>query len=153
MHRLIRTCRTWKQTPETLEMVKCINQACVGGTEMCKEGFTGILCTACEAGLGKVGGHGCETCLPPAVNAVRLLGVLICVCFVICLFIYKTITSAEQEKSDLSTIGKIGFSFLQFNSLALQFDYEFPPIVEGFLTVQEQPATVGACSFSFSYEC
>ena len=29
-------------------------------------------------------------------------------------------------KSDLSTIGKIGFSFLQFNSMALQFDYDFP---------------------------
>ena len=75
-------------------------------------------------------------------NALRLLGVMTGVCFVIVYFIRSTIKSALQAKSDLSTIGKIGFSFLQFNSIALQFDYEFPPFIDDFLTVQEQPATV-----------
>ena len=57
-------------------------------------------------------------------------------------FIRATAKSALKAKSDLSTIGKIGFSFLQFNSLALQFDYEFPPMVETFLKIQQQPATI-----------
>jgi len=53
-----------------------------------------------------------------------------------------TIKTAQASKSDLSTIGKIGFSFLQFNSMALLFDYEFPPFVETLLKIQEQPATI-----------
>ena len=64
------------------------------------------------------------------------------VSFIIIFFIHRTTKSALQQKSDLSAIGKIGFSFLQFNSMALQFDYEFPPMLEGFLKIQEQPATV-----------
>lgn len=32
-------------TPETLEMVECINEACVGGAQKCQTGYTGILCT------------------------------------------------------------------------------------------------------------
>ena len=96
----------------------------------------------CAEGLGKTSGHGCETCLPTAANALRLTGVMGCVSLMIILFIRATIKSALAAKSDLSTIGKIGFSFLQFNSMALQFDYEFPPMVETFLKIQEQPATI-----------
>merc|ERR1719410_2883950 len=136
--------------PETLEMMTCINTACEGCEAMdntcqdklCTKGFTGVLCTDCAEGLGKTAGYGCETCLEPAVNFVRLLGVMIAVCIIIVLFIRSTIKSALTAKSDISTIGKIGFSFLQFNSMALQFDYEFPKAVQMFLTIQEQPATV-----------
>merc|ERR1719361_2155465 len=113
----------------------CINEACVGDTtdNFCTEGYTGILCTDCEEGLGKKGGHTCETCLPPGINAMRLIGVFIIAIGMIILFIRMTIKSAEAVKSDISTIGKIFFSFIQFNSLALQFDFEFPPMVSGFL--------------------
>ena len=96
----------------------------------------------CQDGLGKTSGHGCETCLHPAVNFLRLLAVMGVVSAMIVLFIRATIKSAMKAKSDLSTIGKIGFSFLQFNSMALQFDYEFPPMVDMFLRIQEQPATI-----------
>merc|ERR1719474_733537 len=123
-------------------MMSCFTTACIGGEDLCDEGVTGVLCTDCDEGLGKTSGHGCETCIHPALNALRLMGVMIGVCFVIVIFIRATIKSALKAKSDLSTIGKIGFSFLQFNSIALQFDYEFPSFVEKVLKVQEQPATV-----------
>ena len=96
----------------------------------------------CIDGLGKTSGYGCETCLPPAANAMRLIGVMGVVSLVIVYFIRGTIKSAMKAKSDLSTIGKIGFSFLQFNSMALSFDYKFPPIVDMFLKIQQQPATI-----------
>lgn len=96
----------------------------------------------CEDGLGKTSGHGCETCLSPTANLLRLFGVMGIVALVIIWFIRTTIKSALEGQSDLSAIGKIGFSFLQFNSMALQFDYEFPPMVETFLWLQEQPASV-----------
>merc|ERR1719295_565502 len=65
-----------------------------------------------------------------------------CVSLIIVYFIRATIKSAMKAKSDLSTIGKIGFSFLQFNAMALSFDYEFPPMVQTFLKIQQQPATI-----------
>lgn len=128
--------------PESIEMMRCINSACVGGSQKCEDGFTGILCTDCDKGLGKTSGHGCETCLPPGENLLRLMGVVGAVSIMVIFFIRQTIKTAEASKSDMSTIGKIGFSFLQFNSMALQFDYEFPSFVTLFLKAQEQPATV-----------
>jgi len=114
----------------------------IEGTPLCEEGYTGVMCTDCESNLGKEGSFGCQHCLSPGINALRLLGVFAVVVLVIVAFIRATIKSALKAKSDLSTIGKIGFSFIQFNSMALQFDYEFPPMVQWFLKVQEQPATV-----------
>merc|ERR1711971_326681 len=130
--------------PESLQMMTCINNECIGGENgnepnedgyYCTDYHTGVLCTDCEDGYGKTGGHICEVCPPPAVNAVRSVGLMLMVMLIIVLFIRATIKSALKAKSDLSTIGKIGFSFIQFNSLALQFDYEFPDFVEVFLEV------------------
>merc|ERR1719249_609980 len=94
-------------TPETLAMMACINPACVGGPQRCEPGYTGIMCTDCEPAfkdgkmrkLGKKPGHACEVCLEPAVNAMRLAGVLTAVMLVICFFIRSTIKSAEVAKS------------------------------------------------------
>ena len=108
--------------PDNIEMMSCFNTACEGGRsaryastgELCSEGFTGTLCTDCSEGNGVVSGFGCETCLDPYINALRLGGVLLAVFLVMILFIVQTIKSAEVGKSELSTIGKILFSFLQF---------------------------------------
>jgi hypothetical protein len=128
--------------PENLAMIECINEACAGGTTGCQTGYTGILCAECDTGLGATAGHLCETCKETSVNALRLLGVLGIAVVSTVFMIYSTITTAEAAKSDMSTILKIGMSFLQFNSLALQMPYQYPPIVDTFLAVQEKPATV-----------
>jgi len=130
-------------TPETRAMMECPTVECIGGNGTgCSEHYTGWLCTDCDVGYGKAGAHKCDKCPEPGLNALRLVGVAILIFLVIIVFIRMTIKAAEAVKSDLSTIGKIAFSFVQFNSLALQFDYEFPPAVDGFLTVQEVPGKV-----------
>lgn len=73
-----------------------------------------FLLKECEPGLGAKAGYLCETCPPTEQNVLRMLGVLVAVSVVIVVFIYQTIKAAEAEKSDLSTIGKIFFSYLQF---------------------------------------
>ena len=130
-------------TPETLEMMECVNQACVGGSKMCETGFTGPLCTQCEQGLGEGSGFGCNRCPPIGLNVMRMAGTTLAVTIIICAFIRQTIKSAEAPQSEFSTIGKIFFSYVQFNSIALQFDYSFPPIVDSMLEVQEAPAHIG----------
>eukprot|EP00494_Astrolonche_serrata_P001971 UN01977 len=72
----------------------------------------------------------------------------------IVVLIWKTINSLREEievknaggsyseKPDFTIILKIFFSYLQFNSLANKFSYEYPPIISGILATQEAPATI-----------
>jgi len=131
--------------PETRKMVKCFdNNACLGGSpeEQCAPGYYGSLCADCGANHGSKPGHLCETCPDLVLNILRMFGVCIGVTIMLVLFIREAIKGAESKKSEIGSVIKIGFSFMQFNALATKFNYQYPPYVKALLEVQEFPASI-----------
>jgi len=149
--------------------MRCLlDAACAGGPPSrrwgyCEFGYKGVICSTCEKdplltesehGFGLKGSFQCEMCPEPFINVLRLGGsVVVGVIFLIA-FIYNTIAGIRSEMeareqgvalkktSDFTVIGKIFFSYIQFNSLATKFEYNYPSSVEKVLTMQELPATV-----------
>lgn len=132
-------------TPKTRAMIKCFeNNACLGGApgEQCAKGYYGSLCADCGANHGSKPGHKCETCPDLKLNILRMFGVCFAVIILLVVFIRETIKGAESKKSEIGSVIKIGFSFMQFNALATKFNYNYPPYVNALLAVQEFPASI-----------
>jgi len=117
-------------TPETRRMMSCFdNNACLGGPpgKQCAKGYFGSLCADCGADHGAKPGHLCETCPDFVQNVFKMFGICVMVFVGIVYLIRKTIAGAEVKKSEISSVFKIMLSFTQFNSLAVKFNYNYPP--------------------------
>lgn len=142
--------------------VKCLNSACLGreereaaaaagddaGESGCLEGYTGHLCTVCEAGYGRAGDHDCERCPDPYVNRIRLAAAALVLVLVTSLFVYFTVKTALEPAALTGILMKIVLSCLQFNAIASSFEFEFPKVVDRMLSVQETSTSVGTSLLS-----
>jgi hypothetical protein len=104
--------------------IKCMYPAaCVGGAQVCATTYTGPLCSACEAGFHVNSDWTCSSCPNPTLNALRIVGVAIAILVGCFLSVYMAIASAESEAATYSIIIKVVSSAVQFNALAVNFNF------------------------------
>mmetsp|Transcript_15180 Transcript_15180/g.30724 ORF Transcript_15180/g.30724 Transcript_15180/m.30724 type:complete len:3257 (+) Transcript_15180:52-9822(+) len=128
---------------ENLEFIECVNDACIGERGQCDDGYRGVLCTECEDGYGRSEEFECEECNSFALVIVGVIGTWLLVIFIAIIITAVSVTEAEnvaeeeedEEKpeTDASTLIKILLNFLQFNTVAASFNYEWPSFVRGLL--------------------
>ncbi|GAB5360179.1 hypothetical protein AAMO2058_000605300 [Amorphochlora amoebiformis] len=133
---------------EKASFIECVNQACLGETNDCSTGYTGMLCSVCEDGYGRQGEYDCVKCPGIILNAFRLAGAYIAVMAAGVILTYVNVDTAqrsvEQGLKDLNGIDsgrsaivlKILLNSIQFNSIAATFKYKWPKPVEFMLTYQ-----------------
>eukprot|EP00466_Bigelowiella_natans_P018842 jgi/Bigna1/143429/aug1.78_g18137 len=145
--------------PNELKFLTCRNNACQGVRGECAEGYKGVLCSVCEDGWSRSGQSDCVKCQGGTEAQVTLLrniwkiqkhGDLIV--SALCMHCQEEMDGV-REKSSLdrtSTLVKITIFAVQFNSLAADFEYEWPgfvrvPIMIPFLSI------ITVAIFAFKY--
>jgi len=103
-----------------------------GGVDgsLCAVGYQGNLCTDCQSGWGRTQLFQCAECYGAATNrAILALACLLIILF-LWVLIWRTLKEAKHFYEDkrvkrvLSICIKIGISMVQFNALAVSFDYQ-----------------------------
>jgi hypothetical protein len=128
--------------------LECLSPACVGGERLCATGYGGPLCTVCDPGYTRSGRLGCKKCPDPSVNRLRTVGGVIGGMVLVCVIVLSTLSGSPDNKPRHSVAIKVLVASCQFNSLAVSFDYDWPPFVAGLLYMQEDVVTSGTAFFS-----
>eukprot|EP00466_Bigelowiella_natans_P013273 jgi/Bigna1/75341/fgenesh1_pg.34_\ len=156
----------WSPANE-LTFLKCRNDACIGERDECASGYNGILCTVCDAGWSRARQHECIECQgDPGLAAFQIIGSWILVAIVGIALTYINVNEAEEEIAGvkdqrqesvdedhfdrISTLVKITISAIQFNSLAADFDYEWPNFARSLFLSQR---TVGIFGSLLNVDC
>jgi len=147
----------WRaQTTGAPAFLTCLNSACMGESgarelddgdySFCREGYTGALCTVCESGYGRTGDYECETCPSDNENRLRIFAVAAVLMLLVAGFTYSTIKTAIRNggTGSAGVLLKIVLSCLQFNSIAANFDFQWPGPVQELLDAQQQGANIGS---------
>ncbi|GAB5365697.1 hypothetical protein AAMO2058_001080100 [Amorphochlora amoebiformis] len=147
--------RFWLSPYETdVTFIKCRNLACEGVRDECATGYRGTLCTECIEGYGRYRDYECLPCLGGAIMALfRFMGAVMFVCLIGVLLTVINVAEAENEMTlgqdtgqwdRVATLAKITLSAAQFNSVAADFDYEWPSFVKGVLDTQGAIGDMGS---------
>jgi len=99
----------------------------------------GNLCTECQRPeWGRVARFDCERCPSPTTNRLRLFLSVLVLFLVVSGTTYVTLKSNKRSRT--SIILKILLSYVQLNSLAASFDFEWPdPVRQLFVTFSTAP--------------
>ena len=126
------------------------SQSCSGDrNSQCVSPYTGNLCATCIKGYQLNNKYECSKCPDLSANNGRLVGIAIA--FVVIGTAYAHYTSKESKNTVPGQVLKVVISMIQFNSLAIQFQFSWPYPLSSFLQVQLDSSYVGA-SF-LSVEC
>jgi len=131
-----------KWEKDTLSFLECRNDACIGERDQCAKGYYGVLCTECENGYGRVREYECVQCSSPKLAILAILGAWTLASGIGICLAYINVKEAEaamdgQGDNDTSSVLiKILLSALQFNSIAVTFDYEWPSFLSDFLSAE-----------------
>jgi len=130
----------------TLEFVECLNEACPPQRGQCEDGYTGVLCTECEKGYRRGDEFMCEECQGGlGLVVVQIIGAWILIFLIATVITLFNIRDAEKVvreheqgvedelETDASTMMRILLNFLQVNTIAASFNYEWPSFVSGLL--------------------
>eukprot|EP00455_Lapot_gusevi_P014332 TRINITY_DN17119_c0_g1_i5.p1 TRINITY_DN17119_c0_g1~~TRINITY_DN17119_c0_g1_i5.p1 ORF type:complete len:634 (+),score=97.92 TRINITY_DN17119_c0_g1_i5:441-2342(+) len=124
--------------------IKCPNPlACVGGASICAPNYRGTLCTKCASGMFLDQNFECSPCPTRTFNALRFFGVIIGVLVFCAASIYVAIPRDPKKQAIHSIILKIIYSAFQFNSLASNFDFQWPDGIADVLAAQKSASYVG----------
>ena len=131
--------------------------ACIGGEEVCLSPyFEGIACSECSRGYGREGKFECSSCPEGGANEMRIIAGFVGVMLIISIMTWNTLRTALKAAGMSSVAIKIFVSAIQFNSLAMSFDFHWIEPVKTVLTVQETAVSIGSsllnidCFFSES---
>jgi hypothetical protein len=136
----------WWPAISGISFIRCINEACQGGSgshPSCADGYTGNLCSQCvRPGYGRTGKFDCSACPEPNLNRLRLFGLCLLLVVIVVVVTRITMVSARKRASKSSILLKIFLSNLQFNSLALSFDFQWPNTLLQLFTVFDSGSNV-----------
>lgn len=65
----------------------------------CLDGYYGALCSACMPGYSRSGDYGCKVCPKPALNLLRIIGIMILVIIGVALLVKSTINGAVKKNT------------------------------------------------------
>lgn len=103
--------------------IPCVNQACAGGTDICKEGHKGNMCTVCSKGYGRDGQYACTRCDFGAPAMVARVAIAVVALF--CLFYYGVYTirsTRDRSKKGITSMTvKIFISTAQVNAVLANY--------------------------------
>jgi hypothetical protein len=139
----------WRPNKYTDSVFACPNSAaCLGSphikpslTGVCKVGYRGNQCQACDNGYSRTTENVCGKCPDDALNAVRLVG-MIGVLAVICgVLVRSSINTAYQPAAMHSIYLKIFANYLQLVLLTTQLSLDWPSFVQELFSVQKNSGT------------
>jgi hypothetical protein len=145
----------WLAREHETSFIRCVNDACQAG--QCDEGYQGNLCTECNrvAGFGRDSQYDCVKCPDQTLNRLRLGLTATLAVVAIVVITYFTIKSVRpvqtsfrfllsylfltesslfalllqaHKNSRFTILFKILLSNIQFNSLAVSFDFQWPEV-------------------------
>ena len=129
----------WRKSSNTSTLVQCINaKACKGGfvnqeiaPVECEVGYTGILWSDWDIFNGtkyeKVSDTTCQKCPSPAMNTIRVAGMIILVFVFITWIIVVNIRKTQE--SEMSILLRIITNYLQLISWMMSFNIKFPSVL------------------------
>eukprot|EP00741_Cyanophora_paradoxa_P000304 tig00000403_g295.t1 len=138
--------------PRDPVLVPCFNGECLGGPgSSCSEGYSGPLCTVCAAGYGRNGNFRCIRCPErSALAGLTILGVVL-ILLVVWGMVSSSINAAEDRRSRLGTLLKIGWSYIQVQAMVADFNTFWP--VELFRLFRAQAILSTPIDSLFSLDC
>jgi hypothetical protein len=139
----------WRPSKYTDSLFACPNSAaCLGSphivpslTGLCREGYRGNKCQACDNGYSRTTENVCGKCPDDVSNAFRLIG-LVGVLAVICGVLVRSSLKTAYESTALHSIYlKIFTNYLQLILLTTQLNLEWPSFVYGLFSIQKNAGT------------
>lgn len=144
----------WRATNISEEIYQCniFTEACLGGTDSaCLNGYTGVICGACEYNehkkFFKKALFYCEECQNVWIYILIVIGVI----FLIILFIFYLISSKKGANIENFVLVKIIMNHIQTISFLSNIKVEFPAFLNGFTGVQAPVSSMD--SVVFTIEC
>eukprot|EP00466_Bigelowiella_natans_P002848 jgi/Bigna1/70287/fgenesh1_pg.11_\ len=135
----------------TAEYIQCPVAYICKDDGSCYSGSEGIACTVCKSGYGRLNDYECERCPPLLLNILRIFGAYFLVMAAGILLTYINVNTASRsivendtsrgaknrkDNGRSSIILKILLNTIQFNAIALSFEYRWPAAVHNLLRVQ-----------------
>jgi hypothetical protein len=139
----------WRPNKDTDSFFACPNsEACLGSphikpslTGVCREGYRGNKCQACDNGYSRTTENTCGKCPDDASNAFKLIG-MICLLALICGVLVRSSINTAYEHAALHSIYlKIFANYLQLVLLTTQLSLEWPSFVYGLFSIQQNSGT------------
>jgi hypothetical protein len=127
------------------EFTACLYKlACTGNwSALCIDGYMGPLCSICAVNYGRNTQYQCQSC-PSNVSQILILffgffGVSTFIC------VLSIMTWSERDEPDEmhSALVKVLLSALQLNSIATQFSFEWPNLLQNFWNSQQYVGNSG----------
>jgi hypothetical protein len=139
----------WRPNKVTDSFFACPNSgACLGSphimpslTGVCREGYRGNKCQACDNGYSRTTENECGKCPDDVSNAFRLIGligVLVLICGVL---VWSSINTAYEPAALHSIYLKIFANYLQLVLLTTQLSLEWPSFVYELFSIQQNSGT------------
>ena len=109
----------------------------------------GRLCHRCAPGYGRSGQNGCAKCPDRVFNLLLISGGAIAAFLIMGFLIYTTRKSAKNDKDLMMMMIKIFMSYIQFVSLAVGLEIDWPPALVSLFRAQQGASSVTELFISF----
>jgi len=134
----------------------CLSSSCVGGLQMCAEGYEGPLCTVCSTGYSKKTTYLCESCgtLTDRVGRIMLsLFILVAVSGVLVFFSVRDTSKNLDLPRIIRSVSHVAFfkiivCAVQVWAIGAQFDFEWPGVLSSYMQVMDVAGNIGIDAIS-----
>jgi hypothetical protein len=147
----------WRSSKTSDKFLKCnLPDTCLGSpyivpslTGVCKLGYRGNLCQACDNGYSVSGPDKCGQCPGWSENVAKLLGIGIAIMLYSAVLVRSSLKTAYMPQALHSIYLKIFTNYLQLVMLTTELDLNWPSFVRSFYKQQSYAGQVDQQLFSF----